>query len=106
MTASAGSAGVESTLCTRISPPMIATRSVKVPPVSTPTRIGPPRLCFTASWRSQQDFEVERICGGFEGGEAVVERETPVDQRARIDFARGERVERGLKPAASRADHR
>ena len=38
-TACAGSCGVDSSLCTLISPPIIATKSVKVPPVSTPTTI-------------------------------------------------------------------
>src|ERR1700722_14382881 len=101
-----GSAGVESTLCTRISfsLPTIATRSVNVPPVSIPTStVSLPRF-FTASRRAQQNFEIERVLRGFERGDVIVEREGPVDQRARIDFACREGVERGPKSAASRAD--
>src|SRR5271156_2435610 len=105
MTASAGSAGGESPFCTRISLPMIATRSVKVPPVSIPTIIAPRLRCFTVSRRSQQYFEIGRILRRFEGGDALVERKTAVDQRARIDFTCRECVERGLKTAASRSDH-
>ena len=36
----AGSSGVEKTLVMRISPSAVVTQSVKVPPVSTPIRIG------------------------------------------------------------------
>src|SRR5271154_6995767 len=95
MTASAGSAGVESTLCTRISSPTIATRSVNVPPVSIPTIIGTPRRRFTLSPSHDALSRILKLRGSVAASKA-----------ARIDLARGECVERGLKPAASRADHR
>src|ERR1035437_2433050 len=56
------------------------------------------------SRRSPQYFEIERILRGFEAGQAVVEREDAVDQRARVDFSGRECVERRLKAAASRTD--
>ncbi len=103
MTASAGSAGVESTLCTRISSPTIATRSVNVPPVSIPTSIGPPSLPLHGALS-----RILKLSGFFAASNAAMpssSAKVAIDQRSRIDFACRQGVERGLKPAASRADH-
>ena len=74
-----------------------------MPPVSIPTSIGAPLAPFHDTFS-----RILKLSGFFAASKAAIPSSSVkvwIDQRARIDFAGRQGVERGLKSAASRADH-